>query len=191
MPPVIPFSMSRPSIPACWLLVLAPLAILAADNSTPTRIPIPASPVTNALRATLPTYNPSPAVPSLLAKSGPIAPVLMDQMTVTGAKLPTFGEWQLLTPAGQAAYLKKHYPGASVPSGDPMIQSVPNYAAAMVRDDTRRENLRQLHDTADLYRLSGDLKGAKQLKLETQRALLRRPDWRTDGLDRSYNNNRR
>jgi hypothetical protein len=61
----------------------------------------------------------------------------------------------------------------------------------MLRDDTRQENLRGLQSTAELYRLSGDAEGAKKIKLETQRSLLRRSDWRTEGMDRSYNNGRR
>ena len=61
----------------------------------------------------------------------------------------------------------------------------------MLRDDQRQEKLKGLTDTAELYRLGGDSEGAKKIKLETQRSLIRRSDWRTEGMDRSYNNGRR
>lgn len=117
--------------------------------------------------------------------------MLMERVIVQGPKLPTFGELQLLTKEQRASLLKKRYPGAVVPMGDPLTETVPNYAATMLRDDQRLEKIKGLTDTAELYRLSGDHEGEKKIKLESQRSLIRRSDWRTEGMDRSYNNGRR
>jgi hypothetical protein len=185
--------MNRPRSSAFWLLALAPLPVFSAEALRPPSRQPAISPITTpALRPILPTYTPAP---STTKPSDPIAAaepaVMMDKVIVQGPKLPTFGELQLLTEEQRASLLKKRYPGAVVPLGDPLTETVPNYAATMLRDDTRQENLRGLQSTAELYRLSGDAEGAKKIKLETQKFLIRRNDWRTEGMDRSYNNGRR
>lgn len=113
-------------------------------------------------------------------------------MVVVGSKkLPTFSEWQLLTKSGQTTFLNKRYPGAVPPGSDPLTEKVPNYAALRLRDETRKETLRNLEDVSALYRLNRDPEGGERLKKEIQRSFIRRSDWRTEGMDKSYNNGRR
>jgi hypothetical protein len=180
--------MNRPLFPAVAFFTLTTLTVFSAENPRSTATPSAAS----ALRESLPTFaSPTPATKPATPKGEATSVVMMDPLIVTGPKLPTFREWQLLTKEQQAAFLKRRYPGAVVPLADPMSETVPNYAATMLRDDTRQENLRDLQSTAELYRLGGDAEGAKKIKLETQKSLIRRSDWRTEGMDRSYNNGRR
>ena len=119
---------------------------------------------------------------------------MLEKVVVNGSKprtFPTFGEWQLLTKAGQTAFLSKRYPGARAPGSDPLTETVPNYAAVMMRDDARHEMIQKLEDVSVLYRLSRDPDGDERLKREIQRSFIRRSDWRTEGMDKSYNNGRR
>ena len=68
-------------------------------------------------------------------------PVILEKIVVTEQKVPTMGEFQMLTKAGQAAYLQKQFPGAVVPGPDPLTESTPNYASQMLRDKRRLEAL--------------------------------------------------
>ena len=185
--------MSRSPTFAVWIFALIPFAGYSAEAPRPPDLPSALAPKSpRPLRPALPTFASAPtAIDSPVTKFDTEPAVLMDKVIVQGPKLPTFGELQLLTKEQRAALLKKRYPGAVVPMGDPLTETVPNYAATMLRDDQRQEKLKGLTDTAELYRLGGDSEGAKKIKLETQRSLIRRSDWRTEGMDRSYNNGRR
>lgn len=118
---------------------------------------------------------------------------MLAKVVVTGSKpnIPKFSDWELLAKSGQSSYLKKHYPGATPSGDDPLTEKVPNYAALMLRDDTRQETIRKLEEVSELYRLSRDSEGDDRLNKEVQRSFIRRSDWRTEGMDKSYNNGRR
>lgn len=100
-------------------------------------------------------------------------------------------EFQMLTGAGQAAYLKKLFPGAVVPGGDPLTETRPNYASLMLREKGRQQNLHALGEAVETFRATGDQVGSERLHDEMQRTLSRQYDWRDERLDRSYNNDRR
>lgn len=110
---------------------------------------------------------------------------------MTDKKAPNMEEFQMLTKAGQTAYLQKQFPGAVVPGPDPLTESTPNYASQMLRDKRRQENLRKWGEAVETLRATGDLAGSARLKDEMQRALMRRHDWRDERLDRAHNNDRR
>ena len=152
--------------------------------------------IAEAMRAQLPAFKPPPPPPPTpVAEPGPSvpadAPVIMEKVVVIEKKVPTVGEFQILSKAGQAAYLQKQFPGAVVPGPDPLTEATPNYAAQMLRDKIRLERLRDLEETVDTLRATGDIAASNRLKEEMQRALIRRHDWRDERLDRSYNRDRR
>ena len=185
--------MNRPPVFAVWVFALAPLAGYSEEGPRPPGPPPSLAPNgLSPLRPALPSFTSAQSVIDAPASiPGPELAVLMDRVIVQGPKLPTFGELQLLTKEQRASLLNKRYPGAVVPMGDPLTETVPNYAATMLRDDQRLGKIKGLTDTAELYRLSGDFEGEKKIKLESQRSLIRHSDWRTEGMDRSYNNGRR
>ncbi len=148
--------------------------------------------ISAAIRAGLPAYAPHAPTPEKSPAPGSTeAIVFLPKVVVHGSKVPDGSEWQMLSPLGKADYLRKRYPGFVVPGGDPLTESTPNYASQMRRDDVRKENLAAMEDTVEIYRVTGDLKRSKELKEEMQRALIRAYDWRTERLDRAYNNDRR
>ncbi len=148
--------------------------------------------ITETIRAQLPTFKPSPppAADAGAAATSDV-PIILARVVVTEKKAPGMEEFQILTKAGQAAYLQKQFPGAVVPGKDPLDESTPNYAAQMLRDRRRLEARSRLGEAVETFRATGDLAGSARLKDEMQRALLRRYDWRDERLDRAYNNDRR
>lgn len=112
-------------------------------------------------------------------------------MVVNEKKVPSLGEFQMLTKAGQAAYLQKLFPGAVVPGPDPLTETTPNYGALMLRDKRRQEALDRWTETVATLRATGDATGSKILKEEMQRSLIRTFDWRDERLDKTYNKGRR
>ena len=174
-------------------LLLIPYAGFSADAPAGSRGNTPTSAhILAAIVAGVPAYV--PPAPSPAATPGPGSTediVFLPKVVVHGSKVPDGSEWQMLSAQGKAEYLKKLYPGFVVPGRDPLDESVPNYAAQMHRDDVRKENLRAMEDAVNFCRSTGDLKRSKVLKKEMQRALIHGYDWRTERLDRSYNNDRR
>ncbi len=152
----------------------------------------PPSHISVVIRAGLPTYAPPAPVPEAVTAPGSTEGIIfLPKVVVHGSKPSGESEWQMVTLRGRAEYLKKRFPGFVVPGSDPLTEHVPNYAAQMQHDEVRKENFRALEDTVNLLRATGDLKGSKELKEEMQRVLIRGYDWRTERLDRSYNNDRR
>ena len=148
--------------------------------------------LTEAIRARLPAFKPAPPPPPPAADAASAdVPIILAKVVVNEQKVPTMGEFQMLTKAGQAAYLPKQFPGAVVPGPDPLTESTPNYASQMLRDKRRLEALDKWSETVATLRATGDLAGSKRLNEEMQRALIRTYDWRDERLDRSYNNGRR
>lgn len=116
----------------------------------------------------------------------------METVVVTRSKqVPEMTEFSMLTKEGQREYLKKHFPGATPPGGDPLGNTTRNYAAGMLRDQVRLAHLEKLTDLVETFRRGGDPVTSKRVKEEMQRALIRPHDWQTEALDRSYNNDRR
>lgn len=151
--------------------------------------------IAEAIRAQLPAFKPAPPPPPPPAEAGSAGgadiPVILEAVVVSEKKAPTMGEFQMLTKAGQAAYLQKQFPGAVVPGPDPLTETTPNYASQMLRDKRRLETLRHWGDAVATFRATGDITGSNRLKEEMQRALIRSYDWRDERIDRAYNNGRR
>jgi len=151
--------------------------------------------ISEAIRARLPAFKPvpppSPSAVDAVAVGNAEVPVILETMVVTEQKVPAMGEFQMLTMAGQTAYLQKQFPGAVVPGGDPLTDVATNYASQMLRDKRRQEALGKWSEAVTTLRGTGDLAGSKRLKEEMQRALIRTYDWRDERMDRSYNNDRR
>lgn len=149
--------------------------------------------ITEAIRTRLPAFTPLPPPPPVETPvpGSAEAVVLLAKVIVTEKKTPSMSEFQMLTQAGQRAFLNKEFPGMTVPVGDPLGESTPNYASLALRDKVRQTHIRNLEDTVGLYRFTGDVEGGKKLKEEMQRAVIRSYDWRDERLDRAYNNDRR
>ena len=148
---------------------------------------------TQAIRAQLPEFKPAPPTPApfvAAAETGDV-PIILELVVVTEKKVPKMEEFQMLTKAGQTAYLQKLFPGAVVPLSDPLDESTPNYAVQMLRDNRRKESQRTWGETVATLRATGDEAGSNRLKEEVQRALTRSYDWRDERIDKSYNNGRR
>jgi len=146
--------------------------------------------VTASIRASLPAYTPPPPGTKTPITDDIASVVLLDPMTVSDKRPPSATEWEMLSESGRAELLKKKYRG-STPPGDALNRNVPNYALLRFRDDKRLQDLKGMNDLAEIARLTGDLTGAKRLKKEMRRVLIRQNDWLTESMDRSYNNNRR
>jgi len=146
--------------------------------------------ISTAIRAFLPAYAPPPPVANSNEVSDTTGVIFLDPLTVTDERPQSGTAWEMLTDKGRADYLKKQYPGATVP-GDPLTESVPNYGTLMHRDAVRLQNLKELNAIADISRIAGDVAAEKKLRKEIQRSLIRRSDWKTESLDKSYNNHRR
>jgi hypothetical protein len=143
--------------------------------------------ITTALRDKLPVFTAVEAKkPEPSPETGTDA-VVLEKRVVHGTKPLAFTEHELANKAGLAALLRKRYPGA----GLPVDSRLPNYGALMLADDERLEHIAELESVAENLLLVGDLKGRKDLKKEISRAFIRGHDWRTESLDRSFNNNRR
>ncbi|MCX6956349.1 MAG: hypothetical protein NTV51_29800 [Verrucomicrobia bacterium] len=150
--------------------------------------------ISEAIRARLPAFKPPPPAPppdAAAAAEGGERPVILAPVVVMEKKAPTMGEFQMLTKEGQAAYLRKQFPGMVLPGGDPLTEAAPNYASQALRDKRRLEHLAKFGEAVETYRALGDQGGSKRLKEEMQRALIRSYDWRDERLDRSVNNDRR
>jgi hypothetical protein len=166
----------------------------AVDLPRPSSSGIVSPGISAAIRAHLPTYTaPTQKALQMPATQSTETVTMLSKMVVTGSKpnVPKFSEWELLTKSGQSSYLKKRYTGATPSGDDPLTEKVPNYAAQMLRDDTRQETIKKLEEVSELYRLNRDSEGDQLLRKEIQRSLMRRSDWRTEGMDKAYNNGRR
>lgn len=174
--------------------VAAP-ALADLPKATPDFHPV-STRIAAAITESVPKYTPPPPTP---AKPAP-APgstegiILLPKMTVTDAKAPAPTEWEMLSSQGRAAYLKKRFAGyVGFGSGaDAVDESKPNAATQLMRDEKRQENLGWMKETLDASLLAGEDKAStKKLKKEMQQALYRAYDWRTEALDKAYNNGRR
>lgn len=201
--PCLCLKLRRPARPL--LLFLVPWLGYAAANPAPSTkkstakenrggSALPAH-ISEAIRARLPAFKssppPSPPAADAAAAGSTEVPVVLEAFVVTEKKPPTMEEFQMLTKAGQAAYLQKQFPGAVAPGPDPLTESTPNYASQMLRDKRRQEHLRKWGEAVETFRATGDLVGSARLKEEMQRALIRSYDWRDERIDRTYNNDRR
>lgn len=146
--------------------------------------------ISTVIRSFLPAYNPAPPAARTSEPVDTAGVILLDPMTVIDARPQSGTAWEMLTEKGRADYLKKQYPGATVP-GDALTESVPNYGTLMHRDAVRLQNLKDMNAIADISRATGDPAAEKRLRKEIQRTLIRRSDWKTESMDKSYNNNRR
>ncbi|MBS0631100.1 MAG: hypothetical protein JSS11_04245 [Verrucomicrobia bacterium] len=175
-----------------WLL-LTPCAGLAADPA-PGFHPVSAR-ITAAVAESVPKYTAPPSAPAVAtpAPGSTEAIILLPAMIVSGAKPPAASDWLFLSNEGRAAYLKKHFAGYVAPgsSANAIDESAPNAAMQMMRDEKRQENLGWMKDTLGAALMVGDKAAAKKLKKEMQQALYRAYDWRTEELDKAYNNGRR
>lgn len=144
-----------------------------------------------AIRASLPNYAP-PATPDAQAPgaSDSANVVFLVPMIVTDQRPPAATDWDMLSDFGRAEYLRKRYPGATVP-GTALTESAPNYASLMHREEVRLQRLKELDDIAVDSRLTRDPGRTDIIKKEIQRARFRHNDPLTDAMDKSYNNNRR
>jgi hypothetical protein len=204
----------RLQLPLCVGLLLLPWLSPGAERSAPTEGRsgakekrgranetrdgrVVSAHLTEAIRAQLPAFKPvPPASPTpVAAEVGALGkedgPIILERVVVTEEKAPGMEEFQMLTKAGQTAYLQKLFPGAVTPLKDPLDESTPNFAAQMLRDKRREESLSKWSETIATFRAVGDVTGSNRLKEEMQRALVRSYDWRDERLDKSYNNGRR
>jgi hypothetical protein len=151
--------------------------------------------ISEAIRAQLPAFKPTPPPPPPSTEAGAAEtgeiPIILERVVVHEEKAPGMSDFQMLTKAGQAAYLQKQFPGAVVPGGDPLTETRPNYASQMLRDKRRQEHLLNFSEAVATFRATGDVAGSNRLKEEMQRTLIRTHDWRDERIDRSYNNDRR
>lgn len=177
-------------------LLTAPLAPAQSSGDQPADPATPASTeqkhlsshITAVLRDKLPAFTTVEAKQPDPSPSPEAAPdtVVLEKRIIHGTTRRTFTEHDLANQAGLTALLRKLYPGA-VPVGS----RLPNYAALMLSDDERLENIAELETTVKNLLVTGDVKASKDLKKEISRAFVRGHDWRTESLDRSFNNNRR
>lgn len=163
---------------------------VAGDTKRAAKTGQPSSHISSTIRAFLPAYAPPPPVANTNEVSDTTGVIFLDPLTVTNERPQSGTAWEMLTAKGRADYLKKQYPGATVP-GDPLTESIPNYGTLMHRDAVRLQNLKELNAIADISRLAGDAVAEKKIRKEIQRTLIRRSDWKTESMDKSYNNNRR
>lgn len=170
-----------------WLCVpLTAATVWATDAAKAGR----ASPQIKAMvRAALPEYAPKTGGTNA-TETDPGVVVLLKPMVVTERPLPSDLAWAMLTDKGRAELLKKSYPGATPPF-NALTESVPNYATTMRREEQRRQTLIKLADTARLLPVATDAETAANLAKEIKRARYHHPDWKTESMDKSYNNNRR
>lgn len=163
---------------------------VAGDTKRAAKTGQVSSHISTAIRAFLPAYSPPPPVTNTNEVADTAGVIFLDPLTVTDERPQSGTAWEMLTAKGRADYLKKQYPGATVP-GDALTESVPNYGTLMHRDAVRLQNLKELNAIADISRIAGDPAAEKKLRKEIQRSLIRRSDWKTESMDKSYNNNRR
>lgn len=182
--------------PCCGSAAEAVAASSPAPAASPTFHPVSAQ-IVAAVTASVPRYTPPPPAPAQPAPAPGSTEgiIFLPKMTVTDSKAPAPAEWDMLNSYGRAEYLRKRFRGYVPPgsSANATDESKPNAALQMMRDEKRRENLGWMKDTLDAATLAGDKdkKAAKQLKDEMQQALYRAYDWRTEALDKAYNNGRR
>ena len=153
--------------------------------------------IATAVRATLPAFvTPAKKSPEQPATPAPITanndPVVLEKLTIFGVRAYNFSEQELATKFGLSELLLKRYPGASIKGQDPSLTGIIyNYAALMLADDNRLENMANLTRTADILKTAGQMKLSKELREEISRTFIRRTNWQTESMDRSVNNNRR
>jgi hypothetical protein len=137
----------------------------------------------NEVLAGLPKYeSPAYAIQSGEEHEGV---VLLPRLDVRAQSLPRFSERERHTKSGMSDLLYRRYPGASFRGQDPENSRTSNYAAVMYRDDKRLEQSSQLKYISKVSALDGGEDG--RLEEEIELMFLRRPDWRTEGMDRSIN----
>ena len=144
------------------------------------------SSISQAIREKLPAYTAPEEKKAVSSPEAATDAVVLEQMVIRGAKPRVFTERELATKTGLDALLRKRYPGASPP-----IKRLPNYAMQLLADDERLAYIAELDSVAADLHAVGDSKASKELKKEISRSFMRRTDWRTEGMDRSANNNRR
>ena len=114
------------------------------------------------------------------------------RVDIKKSPLPTKSD--VLTKAALSDYFLKQYPGASFKGRDPTENNSagpPNYALVMYRDDQRLSQTQSLKRLETIMEISGDSEGAKLLKSEVNRMLIRRPTPLNEAMDRSVNQWRR
>jgi hypothetical protein len=142
-----------------------------------------------AVVAGLSSFNP-PAPLSESPKSAEEGVVQLPQVMVYAPKL-VLPETEVTGKWGLEQLLRSRYPGASFKGQDPDQSMLPNYAALMYRDDKRLAAMEEFGRLVDALKAMGQVSGSSELLQDMQRTFLRRPTWREEAMDRSYNGNRR
>jgi hypothetical protein len=193
--------MKPPIVPLTMLIALFPLPAPAGDQTAPGTPASPersssehptSSPISAAITAGLPKYNPGVVNEKPSVSSDGV--VQLPKFFVYTGKVPAFSERALYSKAGFAELLRKKYPGASVRGQDPdKIEGSagPNYAALMYMEDKRLSQMKHFKDFADTLLRVGDVSGSKELNAEIRRTFARHPDTLIDAMDKSANNGRR
>ena len=145
--------------------------------------------LSKAIIGSMPKYSP-PAPKTEKKKEEDDSDVLVLAPVIVTEKRPPKSGWDMLNENGKGDYLRKHYPGATIP-GAPLTDLIPNYAKVMQKEDQRLVNLKQLEELADMNRATGNTKELKELRNELLDAQIRPHDWQAESMDRSYNNDRR
>ncbi len=116
--------------------------------------------------------------------------VQLPQVMVYAPKL-VLPETEVTGKWGLEQLLRSRYPGASFKGQDPYNSMLPNYAALMYRDDRRLAAMEEFGRLVDTLKAMGQVSGSSELLQEMQGTFFRRPTWREEAMDRSYNGNRR
>ncbi len=161
----------------------------SAAPPSPPRAGRVSSAISAAISARLPTFAPAKAAPEKLEVTDDTV-IRMPKFVVTAPTLH-LTDRETLTKLGLEQLLRQRYPGASLKGQDPYLSALPNYAALMYRDDARLSRMNDLKQFAATLRAMGMTSDAKALDKEIQHIFIRRPSWRDEGMDKSYNGGRR
>jgi hypothetical protein len=180
------------------LLSVTALAPALCAQTAPVSSPAPPSPprvgrvssaISAAISASLPPFAPVKVVPEKLGVTDETV-IRMAEFVVTAPTLH-LTDRETLNKLGLEQLLRQRYPGASFKGQDPYRSALPNYAALMYRDDIRLSRMNDLKQFSATLRAMGMTSDAKKLDKEIQHTFIRRPSWRDEGMDKSYNNGRR
>lgn len=124
-----------------------------------------------------------PSATATLAETPPFETIQLPRYVVKADEVPKFTERDILTPQGRLTLAQQRYI-------HPFCRDYLNrwrlpiigggmdaFALQMYADDERLQAMTELEQHVTFYKLSGDTRGAIELKDEIQRAFIRKPDF--------------
>lgn len=97
----------------------------------------------------------------------------------------TLSAEQAVSAAGEAAEIKRKYPGASV-----LIGNLPDYGALMLREEKRLVVLKEMTSFADVLGSTGNIAASKELRTRVEEMFIRNSNALERAMERSANRGR-